>query len=66
MSVSITCRACGKELTAESEEELARLGMEHGTEHGHAAGKLTHESVMKRLRRHGKPDAPHPGGTEMS
>jgi hypothetical protein len=56
MSVSITCRACGKELTADTEEELAELGMAHGAEHGHAQGKLTHDSVMKRLRRHGKQD----------
>ena len=60
MSVSITCRACGKELSAETEEELAQLGMEHGAEHGHPAGALTHESVMKRLHRHGKRDAPPP------
>ena len=54
MAVSITCRACGKELTAETEEELATLGMEHGAEHGHPPEKLDHASVMKRLHRHGK------------
>ena len=56
MSVSITCRACGKELSAETEEELAQVGMEHGAEHGHPAGALSHENVMKRLHRHGKRD----------
>lgn len=54
MSVSITCKACGKELTAETEEELAQLGMEHGAEHGHRREALTRESAMKRLRRHGR------------
>jgi hypothetical protein len=59
MTVSITCRACGKELTAETEEELAQLGMEHGAEHGHPPGKLSHASVMKRLHRHSQKDAEH-------
>jgi hypothetical protein len=57
MSISITCKGCGKVLTAQTEEELAELGMAHGAEHGHAAGKLNHESVMKRLRLHGKRDS---------
>jgi DNA-binding IclR family transcriptional regulator len=53
MTVTITCTACGRTLTADTEEELAELGVAHGAEHGHARGKLSIEHALRRIRRHG-------------
>lgn len=50
MSVSITCRACGAVLTAETEDGLAELGAEHGASHGHEAARLTHDAALARVR----------------
>jgi hypothetical protein len=65
MSVSITCRACGKVLTAETEDDLATLGTAHGATHGHDAARLTHEAALARVRHAVLDDAAasrdHPG-----
>ena len=51
MTVSLTCKACGKELTADTEDELAELGQLHGQEHGHDK-PLSRKHVLARIRRH--------------
>ena len=52
MSFTIACKACGEILTAESEEDLAKKGMEHGAAHGHPARAMSIEHALKRIRRH--------------
>ena len=52
MTLSLTCKACGKVLTADTEEELADLGLQHRDEHGHGHRSLSREHVLKRIRHH--------------
>lgn len=51
MSVSLTCKACRKELSADTEDELAALGQLHGQEHGHDKA-MSRKHVLARIRRH--------------
>lgn len=57
MSLTLTCHACGAVLTAETEDELTELGLEHALGHGHTQDR---EHVLQRIRHH-NPDAEHPG-----
>ncbi len=50
MTVSLTCRNCGAELTADTEDELAALGHAHAEEHGHKPRSREH--TLARIRRH--------------
>lgn len=52
MPLSLTCHNtdCGAEMTAESEDELVRLGQRHAQEHGHAQPP-PREHVLARIRR---------------
>lgn len=51
MTLSLTCRRCGTVLNAETEDELAALGQEHGRQHGHPE-PMSHDRVLARIRRH--------------
>ncbi len=51
MSVSLTCKSCGAELTADNEDELADLGQRHAQEHGHQ-GSPSRDHILARIRRH--------------
>ncbi len=48
---SLTCRNCGKVLSADTEAELACLGQEHAREHGHTK-PMSSEHIRARIRRH--------------
>ncbi len=56
MTLSLTCRRCGTVLNAETEDELAALGQEHGRRHGHTQ-PMERDRVLARIRRH-NPQAP--------
>ena len=49
---TVTCKACGEVLTANTEEELMELGRQHGAKHGHPQDKLNREGIAKRIRAH--------------
>ena len=51
MALELTCRACGAVLTAETEDELAELGEEHGREHGHTKPQ-DRDHTIARIQRH--------------
>ncbi len=51
MSLSLTCKNCGTELTADTEYELATLGQAHAQEHGHTA-PMDRRHIITRIRRH--------------
>ena len=51
MALNLTCKACGTELVADTEEELAAMGQLHGAEHGHVK-PMAHNHVLARIRRH--------------
>lgn len=58
MSLTLTCRACGITLTAETEEELVAAGADHhDREHADQEGNHrapTREHIIARIRRHNR------------
>lgn len=60
MTVSLTCRACGKVLSADDEDALVELGAEHSREHGHCRDRgrpLSRDRILARIRRHNRADS---------
>jgi hypothetical protein len=47
--LSLTCHSCEETLEADTEDELADLGMAHASKHGHEPRR---EHVLTRIRRH--------------
>lgn len=45
----LVCHACDETMTAETEDEMVELGIEHATKHGHTPPR---EHVVARVRRH--------------
>ena len=57
MTLSLTCKSCGKKLAAETEAELVELGHDHAREHGHdqeSRHPLSRERVLNRIRRNNR------------
>jgi hypothetical protein len=52
MTLSLTChnRDCRKVMTADTEDDLVRLGQEHAQEHGHHEPP-PREHVLSRIRK---------------
>lgn len=53
MSLTLTCKSCGKVIAADGEDELVLLGQEHAREHGHTK-PLPRAHVLARIRRHNR------------
>jgi len=51
VSLSLTCKNCGTVLRADTEDELAVLGLAHAEEHGHAT-PMDRRHIIARIRRH--------------
>ena len=60
MILSLTCHNCGRVLSAETEDELVDLGLEHANVHGHTE-PLPREHVLARIRRHNPRGGGSPG-----
>jgi hypothetical protein len=67
MALSLTChnKDCGKVLTADTEDELVRLGQQHSQEHGHHDAPPA-DHVLARIRKHNPPSAGEPQPPERS